>query len=274
MSNHPFTTIGLALLAVLPASAAAQDAEWTPLTKDFGGELFSDWVPVPDGESGAPRQGWLATADGFFTREAHLAYSYTDRRGGEAHEVLARFHYPLSRRLWAGVTFPFYQESNNESSVGDATLTTQVMLAETRNLSINAGVGWRLPIGPRRTGNSVFAAQPQLNLWSDVGSGFSLRGRVAYEFANRGEGEAFVLNAAVGQTVTKHGAAPFGDLTWYVSGNLRAPTGNRSTFVSITPGARTHLGGNLFLLAGIEIPVSGQSESFRERFIVQLVQGF
>jgi hypothetical protein len=37
---------------------------------------------------------------------------------------------------------------------------------------------------------------------------------------------------------------------------------------------RTHLGGNLFALAGIEIPLTDPDNSFRERFIFQLVQGF
>ncbi len=236
-------------------------------------------MPVPNGDSGAPRQGWLATADGFFTREVHLAYDYTDANNVDAHEGLVRFHYPLSRRLWAGVTVPFYQNVGNRSGrvegFGDLTLTTQVMLHETRNLSVNAGVGWRLPTGAARLGNRVFAAQPQVNLWSDVGKGFSLRGRVAYEFADSNQPDSFVLNGAIGQTVTPHSDAPFGDLTWYVAGNWREPVNGRgSSFVSVTPGVRTHMGGNLFLLAGVELPVTDNRNSFNERYIVQLVQGF
>jgi hypothetical protein len=42
----------------------------------------------------------------------------------------------------------------------------------------------------------------------------------------------------------------------------------------VTPGVRTHLGGNLFLLAGIEIPLANSSSFFNEGFTVQLVQGF
>ncbi len=276
---------GLAGLAFLPAPAAAQDAApaaaadapaWTPLTSTaFGAELFEKWIPVPNGDGGAPRQGWLATADGFFTREVHLAYDYTDAKGPDAHEGLARFNYPLSRRLWAGLEVPFYQESGGRSNFGDITLTTQLMVAETKNLSINTGVGWRLPTGSSRLGNSVFAAQPQINLWSDVGHGFSLRGRVAYEFADRGRPDTFALNAAVGRTITPHSDAPFGDLTFYVAGNWREPTtGVGKSFVSITPGMRTHVGGNLFLLSGVEFPVTDTRNSFREKYVVQLVQGF
>lgn len=266
-------------VAVSAAAAAAQDdagdGEWTPLgSEPFGKELFSTWVPVPNGESGAPRQGWLGTADGFFTREAHLAYTYIDADGDDFHQGLARFHYPFTRRLWAGLEVPFYQDSGGVSDFGDITLNTQVMLAETRNLSLNAGVGWRLPTGSSSFGNEVFAAQPQLNLFTDVGGGFSFRGRVAYEFPDSGAPESFILNAAIGQTVTDHDRAPIGDLTWYVASTWREFTGGVPTFVSITPGMRTHLGGNLFLLAGIEIPLTNTNAFFREGFTVQLVQGF
>lgn len=272
-----FAAAGFAPLSAAQAQDAAPPTEWTPLTGDFS-DIGDPWIPVPNGSSGAPRQGWLATADGFFTREAHLAYSYLDGDGFDAHEVLARFHHPLSRRLWVGVELPFYRSVSvdgfgSRSGVGDATITTQVMLAETRNLSLNAGVGFQVPIGDNDIGGGVFAAQPQLNLWTDLGSGFSFRGRVAYAFPDSGVSESFRLNAAIGQTVTPHDAAPFGDLTWYVSGNLSEPS-NGPTFLSITPGMRTHVGGNLFLLAGIEIPVVNRSQSYNERFIVQLVQGF
>lgn len=266
-----------AVEAAALSAAVAEDAAaggWTQLgTQPFGQELFAKWVPVPNGEGGAPRQGWLGTADGFFTREAHLAYTYIDVNGDDFHQGLARFHHPLSRRLWAGLEVPFYQARGGDSDFGDVTLNTQVMLAETRNLSLNAGVGWRLPTGSDSFGNGVFAAQPQLNLFTDIGGGFSFRGRVAYEFPDSGAPESFTLNGAIGQTVTNHDRAPLGDLTWYVAGTWRELNGG-PTFVSITPGMRTHLGNNLFLLAGVEIPVSSTSRFFREGFTVQLVQGF
>lgn len=280
------TALAAALLLGCADAALAQDApppppappatEWTPLkSEDFGAELGEKWIPVPNGSSGAPRQGWLATADGFFTREVHLAANYTEARGPDSWGVLGRFHYPFTRRLWAGIEVPFYQDSGRSGNFGDITLTTQVMLVEKRNLSINGGVGWRLPTGSIRQGNNVFAAQPQLNIWTDVGRGFSLRGRVAYEFANRNQPDNFVLNAAVGQTITPHSRAPFGDLTWYVSANWRQPIrGVGNSFVSITPGMRTHVGNNLFLLAGVEFPVTNVANSFSQRYIVQLVQGF
>ncbi len=276
----PRPDIVLISAAAATAAAAADtpaDTDlggWTPLgSEPFGQELFAKWVPVPNGSSGAPRQGWLGTADGFFTREVHLAYTYVDVDGPDAEQGLARFHLPLSRRLWAGVEVPFYQDQGGDSDFGDITLNTQLMLVEKRNVSLNAGVGWRLPTGSDSFGNGVFAAQPQLNLFTDVGGGFSFRGRVAYDFPDSGAPESFILNGAIGQTVTPHDRAPLGDFTWYVASTWREFQ-NGPTFVSVTPGVRTHLGGNLFMLAGVEIPLTNSSQFYKEAFTVQLVQGF
>ncbi len=260
------------LLSIASLGAPAQAQEWTPLDfSRFGSELTEPWIKVPNGDSGAPRQGWLNTADGFFTREVHLAYDYTDGDLSNDNRALARFHYPFSRRLWAGFELPFYQELGRASGVGDGTLTTQLMLVETRNLSLNTGVAFRLPFGAERVGGGVFGVEPQINLWSDIGSGFAVRGRVAWNFLDSGEPDEFVLNAAIGQTITEHERTPLGDFTYYVSGNYREPTKGRS-FVSITPGIRTHLGGDLFFLAGVEVPVT--ESDFSERVFVQLVKGF
>jgi hypothetical protein len=274
MLSMILSRLSLTCLAMFAASAAAAQ-EWAPLKgPDFGSELTAKWIPVPNGDSGAPRQGWLGTADGFFTREAHIAFNYVDGRGGNAQEALARFNYPLSRRFWVGIEQPFYQQAGGVTGVGDATVTTQIMLAESKNLSINAGVGWRLPWGREALGNRFFAAQPQINLWSDIGAGFSLRGRIAYTFASDNRPSSFNLNATIGQTITSHDKAQFGDLSWYIAGNWNEPDNGAPTFVSITPGVRTHLGKNLFLLGGIEIPLANSRDFYRERFTVQFVQGF
>lgn len=282
------TTLCVAILAFSihqPACAQTADnsdasqavGDWTPLTGDFS-DTFDRWVPVPNGTSGAPRQGWLNTADGFFTREAHLAYDYVDGNGFNSHEGIARFNYPITRRLWIGTELPFYRSVNagpfHTDGVGDGTITTQFMITEKRNVSINAGVGWRIPWGDSQVGGGVFSAQPQVNLWTDLGRGFSLRGRVAYTFPNSGVAESFNLNGTIGQTVTPHSKAPFGDLTWYIAGNWSKPTNGGISQISITPGMRTHVGHNLFFLAGVEIPLNRAENFYRERLIFQLVQGF
>jgi len=49
-------------------------------------------------------------------------------------------------------------------------------------------------------------------------------------------------------------------MVWYVSTNVSQPIDNRAetsnTFVSLTPGFRTHVGGNWYLLGAVEVPVT------------------
>ncbi|MBA3517705.1 MAG: transporter [Rhizobiales bacterium] len=233
---------------------------------------------MPDGSSGAPRQGWLNTADGFFTREAHLAYDWIEDGGSDAHRGLARLHYPLSRRLWAGLEVPFIREIEGETGFGDVGLTTQMMLVESRDLSLNAGIGFEFPTGDDDTavgffGPDVFGFVPQINLWTDLGAGVALRGRLSYVLREDEGVDGFAANVALGQTITGAEATPFGQFTYYLSANLFEPE-EGSTFFSLTPGIRTRLAGDLFFLAGVEVPVINRSDYFDQRVIAQFVYGF
>ncbi len=131
-----------ALLLIMAAmvnisTVQAQEVEWTPLDPArFGPELFEPWITVPDGSSGAPRQGWLNTADGFFTREAHLAYDWSRVDGEDAHQGLARFHYPLSRRLWSGRRrVPHFVHPHGDASAGPSQRPHEAVPRVRRRLS-------------------------------------------------------------------------------------------------------------------------------------------
>ncbi len=251
----------------------SQQSNWTPLNPGrFSQELFEPWIMVPDGSSGAPRQGWLNTASGFFTLEVNLAYDRTGADAADTDRGLARINYPFSRRLWAGLEVPFIQSSRGNTAFGDILLTTQLMLAETRDLSVNAGVGFELPSGQRRLGGDIFGATPQVNLWADIGAGVAVRGRVAYAIRDRNGQDGFIANLALGQTVTPKEATPFGQFTYYLSANLFQPD-RGATFFSLTPGIRTRLVGNIFFLAGVEVPVVRSRDDFNYRAIGQLVFG-
>lgn len=263
-------SVALALAAAMPARA--QTAEWTPLRSDrFLSELTEAWIPVPDGSSGTPRQGWLATADGFFTREAHLAWSYTDAEDNRGFQFLGRFNYPLSRRFWVGLEVPFYEDFGQDNGFGDITVTTLAMLHETRDTSINAGIGWRIPTGE---GDSDFAITPQVNFFTDIGNAIALRGGVSYLADFGGSSDAVRLNLAIGKTFTPHEETPFGDFTTYLALNWTLPADGGTTSFTITPGVRAHLFGNLFMLAGVEFELLNREDSFNERYILQFVKGF
>lgn len=262
-----------ATLACGTSSALAQT--WTPLESDrFGEEFTQSWIPVPDGSSGAPRQGWLGAPDGFFTREVHLAYDWIDTDAGDAQRVIGRFNYPLSRRFWVGVEVPVYQEiDGGGSGFGDVGVTAQIMLAESRDLSLNAGLGFELPTGDDSVGaGEVFGVTPQVNLWTDLGAGVSFRGRVAYSARDEGGADGFGLSLALGQTVTPAEAAPLGQFTYSLALNWFEPDDGDGV-VSLTPALRTRLVDSLFLLTGVEFPVS-DDEPYDQRWIVQLVKGF
>ena len=85
------------------------------------------------------------------------------------------------------------------------------------------------------------------------GAGFAL----PYTASDRTRQE-FIANLAAGYYFTPHNLTPFGDLVFYVSGNLRQPidSGPKDTVFTLTPGFRTHLGANWYLLGGVEVPVT------------------
>jgi hypothetical protein len=80
---------------------------------------------------------------------------------------------------------------------------------------------------------------------------------------------------SIGQTITDHDATPFGDFAYYLAVNSTTGVGggNDHTLVTLTPGIRTHLGHDLFFLAGIEVPITGP-HGFDERAIFMFVKGF
>jgi hypothetical protein len=262
------------------------DGPWAPLC------CFSDgwrepWVKPPGrGPGGAPRQGWLNSFDGHFTREYHIGYFLSNGvgNGQDEHVGLFQFQTPLSRRVWVGVDVPFVValtggQGTNQTDFGDISITPRVMLHETEGQSISAGLGFRIPTENRSTGGDQTSLFPHIQFWQDAGDGWTVRGGFGVEVPmnNRDADPDGILvsNLAIGRTITEHDATPFGDFAYYVSFNMRntIADGNTSTFVSATPGIRTHLGNNLFFLAGVEVPLTGP-KPFDQRFLLLFVKGF
>lgn len=262
---------------------------WTPLCCSNLGEGWTDaWIRPPSGPSGAPRQVWLNSADGFFTREFHLFYFWTDNiaKLGDAHTGLFQFQTPLSRRLWVGFDVPFVGLTNfggdmDTARFGDLTITPKVMLTETQDMSLSAGLAVRTASGTRATGDDQFVLTPFTALWTDLGSGVSLRGGIGVEVPINDYARSIlpdavlVSNLAIGQTLTGTDGGPFRDFSYYVALNLRRDLGDADghTFLSITPGLRTNLGNNWSFLAAYEVPVVGPRQ-FDQRFMAGIIKGF
>ena len=147
------------------------------------------------------------------------------------------------------------------------------MLAETRDLSINAGLGFELPTGEDSIGaGEVFGVTPQVNIWTDLGAGVSFRGRASYASRDHDGADGFGVSLALGQTVSPVEAAPLGQFTYSLALNWFEPD-DGDGLVTVTPALRTRVVDSLFLLTGVEFPVSDNA-GFDQRWIVQLVRGF
>jgi hypothetical protein len=81
----------------------------------------------------------------------------------------------------------------------------------------------------------------------------------------------FNANLATGYYFIPHDFTPIGDMVWYLSTNLNQPIDDRGpsrTLVTLTPGFRTHVGRNCYLLGAVEVP-----ETSPEPFDYQVLGG-
>lgn len=260
--------------------------EWTPL---YLTNFLEGWdeprIGAPNGSSGVLRQGWINTFDGFFPRSWNLLYTFTDHLPDGRDAQLGQFQLvtPLSRRLFIEIDGPTVdglggeQGTPSRAGLGDTFLIPRVMLHETQNLSVSAGLGIHVPTGDPALGGGFASLFPLMTFWSDVGGGWSIRGGTGIDIPTGRSpttDAVYFSNLAVGQVLTSHEAAPLGDFVYYLSMNSRTTLGSgESTFVSLTPGMRTYVGHNIYLLAGYEVPVTGP-RPFNERFLFQFVKDF
>ncbi len=288
----------LSLGLVLVSSPVNAESQWTPIgVSDFFNNATDSWVAPPDGES-APRQGWLNTPDGFFTKEWHLSAAYKKGKQ-DTYTGTFQVQLPVTRRLWVGVDMPFVINKGDETDFGDMGLTVKTMFHETRNLSVSGGLGIRFATGDEPTGGKAWGLHPHFSVWSDVGSGWSVRGGAGLDILPETSAKpsyTFSGNFSVGQTITPHNAV-LGDFSYYLATNIKVPldnsdpttttvlpqtpglrgqTGGSSlddVVVSLTPGVRAHIANNAFLLLGVEIPVTSK-DAFDYQVNLLLVKGF
>ncbi len=260
------------------------DEPFTPLLLRT---LFTDgwddpWI-APPSDSGMPvRQGWVNAPDGLFFRNLVWTYQNTADIPGDrtANLGLFQFQSPLSRRLWITLDIPYVTtlSAPNAASFGDLNLGTRVMLRETRRLSIIGGLGTRMPTGQLSTFTGLARLNPNLQFWAHLSGRWSMRGGAGVDVPLNNFDllpTNFLTNLAIGETVTGHDVRILGDFQYYLTATLRSNLSSESvpTYFSLTPGFRTHLGGEYYLAGGIEVPLT-QPHPFGERFTVFLVKGF
>jgi hypothetical protein len=246
-------------------------ARWRELglTTFFTDGWDEAWASGPNGEGGAPRQGWLNAADGVFYRLFLFTFNWAHLDSNDSYVGGLTGYTPLNRRFQFRFDIPFFvsvPDSDRETGFGDFQVTPRFLLSETVNFTQSLDLTFRTPTGSERTGNGIGAFSPAYNFWWNAVAGFVLRGSVGgfVPFSGPNTRESFLANLAAGYYFTPHDMIPIGDLVWYVSTNLNQLTDGEiagtqvpnNTTLTFTPGFRTHLGANFYLLGGVEVPAT------------------
>src|SRR5262245_27774803 len=250
----------------------AEPSRWQPLS---AGTFFSEgwnrpWASPPAGTGGAPRQGWLNAFDGVFYRLAIAT-------GGYAHDFVDNGNrytggltvYALfNARFEVRLDVPFVVSNRSgfdndyHTNFGDLQITPRVLITETRDFTQSFNVTFRMPTGSEDNFQHFAAATPTWEFWWNPWSTLVLRGGAGFFVpftASDRTRNLFLGNIAAGYYLTPHDFTPLGDLVVYLSGNLSQTIDGRGPQrrdFTLTPGVRTHLGANWYLLAGVEVPVT------------------
>jgi hypothetical protein len=255
----------------------AQPSTWERLTlADFFSKGWTrPWASPPNGEGGAPRQGWLNAYDGVFYRLGILTGSYGNdfHNNGASYTGGLTLYTPLNARFELRTDVPFVASNRDlsdpdhhdrETHFGDLQITPRFLLHEDRNVTQTLNVTLRAPTGSEDNGNDFASVVPTYELWANLWRGLVLRGGagLTLPYSNRedsGARDALIGNLALGYYFTPHDWAPVGDFVTYLSANVTRPWDDRGTkdpTLTLTPGFRTHLGANWYLLGGVEVPMT------------------
>ena len=296
--------------AAQDASQASKDGFFGAMAKSLTGDVYGDpsrwreltlrnffsegwtqaWVSPPPGGGGAPRQGWLNSFDGVFYRLGVATYGYAHNflDNGNQNSGLVQFYLPLNQRFEFRLDIPAAVSNRGatgteyETHFGDLQIVPRFLLSESRDLTQSFNVAFRVPTGDTFNGNGVASITPTYEFWTNWWQGLVLRGGAGFfipyghqSIDEVGAHAAFIANLAAGYYFTPHDAAPFGDLVFYLSTNLsQTIDGPSKNTVSLTPGMRTHLGANWYLLMGVEVPVNRSTRSFDYQVLGALMKVF
>jgi hypothetical protein len=246
-------------------------ARWHELSL---GSFFTDgwdeaWASGPNGEGGAPRQGWLNAADGVFYRLFLFTFNWAHQDSNDGYVAGLTGYTPLNKRFQFRFDIPFFVSQpgfERETGFGDFQVTPRFLLSETVNFTQSLDLTFRTPTGSEDTDNGIGAFSPAYNFWWNAVAGLVLRGSVGgfVPFSGPDTSDKFTANLAAGYYFTPHDMLPIGDLVWYVATNLNQTTDGEIaatevptvTTLTFTPGFRTHLGANFYLLGGVEVPAT------------------
>jgi len=278
------TGVANAIVESLVGDVYAEPSRWRSLSL---GTFFTEgwdepWASPPAGPGGAPRQGWLNTFNGVFYRLAIGTYGYSHGDNGEQHTGTFTAFLPFNRRFELQADLPGVSKGDSLGA-GDDVFWTRFLLSESESLTQSFNVGFRTPTGDTDIGNGVAAVVPQYEFWSNPWEGLVVRGGVGasapYGHQSIREVNArtlFLGDLGLGYYFTPHDMTPIGDLVWHVTTNLNHAMDDRgpnTTTVTFTPGFRTHVGCNWYVLGGVEVPAT-HPEPFDYQVLAGLMKVF
>lgn len=251
------------------AAANWQDLSYSNL---FSKGWDKPWSSPPNGGGGAPRQGWLNASEGVFYRLAIATFGWQHDLGSkDGYSGTLTAFTPLNQRMEIQTDIPMVVSNgrtgtDNVSNFGDFKITPRFILSESRDTTQSFNVTFRTPTGVNANiGTNIAAITPSYEFWTNWWKGLVVRGGTGFfvpyggDLNASGARSTYNANLAVGYYFTPHDFTPIGDMVWYLSTNLNQTIDNRGpsrTFVSLTPGFRTHVGDNWYLLGAVEVPVT------------------
>jgi hypothetical protein len=267
-----------------------EPSTWTPLPL---GTFFTEgwlqpFVNAPNADGGAPRQGFLDSFDGLFYRQWATTFTYTNdfHRNGNQYFGSWTLWAPFNRRFEMRIDVPFIvsnkggRSNSYHGNFGDLVVTPIFMLSESKNFTQTLSIFTSTATGKRANGLGVASVNPQYQFWAGLPDAWVVRGGFGPNVPTNDHGARTTMayNLAIGKFVTPHDWTPFGDLVFYLAATGSSTMDNRGpseTLLFLTPGARCHLGNNWFVLAGVEVPVTGpRTQGFAWAPEFQVVKGF
>jgi hypothetical protein len=224
-------------------------------------------------------------------------YAHDFLENGNQHSGTLQFYLPLNQRLELRIDLPVVSnrgappavpvvstpapgtpgtvpvgsapeaaDTEYKTNFGDLQIVARFLLSETRDVTQSFNVAFRAPTGSTSNVNGVAAITPTYEFWTNWWQGLVLRGGLGFfvpyghqSIDEVGARASFIANLAAGYYFTPHNATPFGDLVFYLSANvLQTIDGPSAHTVTLTPGFRTHLGANWYVLGGVEVPVTSR----------------
>jgi hypothetical protein len=260
------------------AGPVYEPGRWKPLpASTFFSEGWDEpWAGGPNGQGGegAPRQGWLNSAEGVFYRLGIATVGYKDDTGnGSVWTSSISVFTPLNRRFELRWDIPLVYSSRGlapgspyEITSPDFQLAPRFAISETENSAQSFDITFRMPTGDGYNGQGQAAVTPFYNFWVNPWQGLVIRGGTGFGVPYGDQSvnvqnarSTFLGNLAIGYYFTEHDVTPIGDTVWYVATNLTQAIDHRgpnTTTLTFTPGFRIHMGRDWYLLGGTEVPVT------------------